>query len=123
MFILFYFTLYLYILINCEFCLIVQQKLTEASDVALNHYNETQSLEMTLEEVPKVMSTVGNNKHAMLFFDFTKQLAIAQITLIHAFFEEVKHHWGSFSVPEMLQEKLHHVTVSNKDASEQKNDV
>ena len=52
----------------------------------------------------------------MLSFAFTKQLAIANINLIQAFFEEMKHYWSSFSVSEMLQEKLHHVAVSNVDA-------
>ena len=48
------------------------------------------------------MSTVVNKKRAMLFFDFT-ELAIADIKLTYAFLEEVKHHWNSFSVPEILQ--------------------
>jgi phosphosulfolactate synthase (CoM biosynthesis protein A) len=52
----------------------------------------------------------------MLSSGFTKQLAIADINLTSAFLEEVKHHWGSFSVPEMSQEKLHRVAVSNVDA-------
>ena len=52
----------------------------------------------------------------MLFSSFTKQLAIANINIIHAFLEEVKHHWGSFLVPKMLQEKLHRMAVSNVDA-------
>ena len=52
----------------------------------------------------------------MLSFAFTKQLAIANINLIQAFFEEMKPYWSSFSVSEMLQEKLHHVAVSNVDA-------
>ena len=36
-FIYLYFTLYLYVLINFGSLLILQQKLTEASDIALNH--------------------------------------------------------------------------------------
>jgi hypothetical protein len=47
MFIHLHFTLHLYILINFEFCLIFQQELIEASDIALNHYNETRPLERT----------------------------------------------------------------------------
>ena len=43
-------------------------------------------------------------------------LAIADINLTPAFLEEVKHHWGLFPVPEMVQEKLHRVVVSNVDA-------
>ena len=38
------------------------------------------------------------------------------INLSHAFLEKVKHHWGSFSVHEMLQKKLHRVAISNVDA-------
>jgi hypothetical protein len=52
----------------------------------------------------------------MLSSSFTKQLAIADINLTSAFLEEAKHHWGSLSMPEMLQEKLHHVAVSNVNA-------
>jgi len=52
----------------------------------------------------------------MLSSGFTKQLAIADINLTSAFLEEVKHHWGSFSVPKMSQEKLHRVVVSNLNA-------
>jgi hypothetical protein len=62
------------------------------------------------------MSATVNKKNAILFFSFTKQLAIADINLTHDFLEEVKHHWGSFFVPQMLQEKLHRVVVSNVDA-------
>jgi hypothetical protein len=61
------------------------------------------------------MSAAVNKKRAMLSSSFTKQLAIADINLTPAFLEEVKNHWGSFSVPEMLQEKLHRVVVSNVD--------
>ena len=61
------------------------------------------------------MSTVVNKKHAMLSFGFIKQLAITDINLTQAFLEELKHHLGLFSVPEMLKEKLHHVVVSNVD--------
>ena len=60
------------------------------------------------------MSAVVNKKRAMLSSGFTKQLVIADLTSV--FLEEVKHHWGSFSVPGMLQEKLHRVAVSNVDA-------
>jgi 2-oxoglutarate dehydrogenase complex dehydrogenase (E1) component-like enzyme len=62
------------------------------------------------------MSATVNKKRTMLFFSFTKQLAIADINLTHDFLEEVKYHWGSFSVPEMLQKKLHRVAVDNMDA-------
>ena len=116
MFILLHFILHLYILINIEFCLIFQQELAEASDIALNQYNETHPLERTSNGVSKAMSAAVNKKRAMLSSGFTKQLAIADINLTPAFLEEVKHHWGSFSVSEMLQEKLHHVAVSNVDA-------
>jgi hypothetical protein len=61
------------------------------------------------------MSAAINKKRAMLSSGFTKQLAIADINLTSPFLEEVKNHWGSFSVPEMLQEKLHRVVVSNVD--------
>jgi phosphosulfolactate synthase (CoM biosynthesis protein A) len=49
------------------------------------------------------MSAVVYKKRAMLSSSFTKQLAIANINLANDFLEEVKHHWGSFSVHEMLQ--------------------
>ena len=111
-----HFTLHLYVLINFGFWLILQQELAEASDIALNHYNETHPLERTSEGVSKAMSAAVNKKRAMLSSSFSKQLAIADINLTPAFLEEVKHHWGSFSVPEMLQEKLHRVAVSNVDA-------
>ena len=62
------------------------------------------------------MSTAVNKKRAMLSSSFTKQLAIADINLTHAFLEEIKHHWDLFLVPEILQEKLHRVAVSNVDA-------
>jgi phosphosulfolactate synthase (CoM biosynthesis protein A) len=62
------------------------------------------------------MSTSVNKKRAMLSSSFTKQLAIANINLTYDFFEEVKYHWGSFSMLEMLQEKLHRVVVNNVDA-------
>ena len=106
------FQLHLYLLINFGLCLIFQQELAEASDIALNLYNETHPLERTSEGVSKAMSAAVNKKRAMLSSSFTKQLAIADINLTPAFLEEVKHHWGSFSVPEMLQEKLHRVAVS-----------
>ena len=61
------------------------------------------------------MFTTVNKKHEMLSSGFTKQLTIADINLTHTFLEEVKHHWGSFSVPEMLQEKLHRIDISNVD--------
>ena len=38
------------------------------------------------------MSIVVNKKRAILSFDFTKQLAIADINLTLAFFQKVKHH-------------------------------
>jgi hypothetical protein len=62
------------------------------------------------------MSTSINKKSAMLSSSFTKKLAIADINLTYDFLEKVKYHWGSFSMPEMLQEKLHCVVVSNVDA-------
>jgi hypothetical protein len=62
------------------------------------------------------MSTAVNEKRAMLYSTFIKQLAIANLNFTHAFFEEVKHHWGSFFVPEMLQEKIHRIAISNVDA-------
>ena len=98
------------------FCFIVQQELAEASDIAFNHYNESHYLERTSEGVSKTMSTVANKKDAMLSSGFTKQLAIADINLTPAFFEEDKHHWCSFAVPEMLQEKLHCVANNYVDA-------
>ena len=61
------------------------------------------------------MSTIVNKERAMLSSGFTKQLAIADIKLTYNFLEEVKHHWGSFSVPEILQLKLHRVAVNNVD--------
>jgi hypothetical protein len=60
MFIHLHFTLHLYVLINFEFCLIFQQKLAEASNIALNQYNETHHLERTLEGVSKAMSAAVN---------------------------------------------------------------
>ena len=62
------FTLYLYVLINFEFCLIIQQELAEASNIALNHYNETHLLEKTSEGVSKAMSITVNKKRVMFFF-------------------------------------------------------
>ena len=61
------------------------------------------------------MSTTINKERAMLFSNFTKQLANVDIKLTYVFFEEVKHHWSSFSVPEILQQKLHLVVVNNVD--------
>jgi hypothetical protein len=116
MFIHLHFILHLYVLINIHFCLIFQQEFAEASDIALNQYNETHHLERTSYGVSKAMSAAVNKKRAMLSSSFTKQLAIADINLTSAFLEEVKHHWDSFSVPEMLQEKLHRIAVSNVDA-------
>jgi hypothetical protein len=116
MFIHLYFILHLYVLINIEFYFIFQQELAEASDIALNQYNKTHPLEQTSNGVSKAMSAVVNKKRAMLSSGFTKQLAIADINLTSAFLEEIKHHWGSFSVPEMLQEKFHCVADSNVDA-------
>ena len=55
----------------------------------------------------------------MCYYGSTKQLAIAGINLTHAFFEEVKYHWGLVSVAEMLQQKLHRVVVNNVDAKVQ----
>ena len=62
------------------------------------------------------MSAAVNKKRTISSSGFTEQLAIADINLTLAFLEEVKHHWSSFSVSEMLQEKLHRVAVSNVDA-------
>ena len=56
-----------------------------------------------------------STKNMQCYFFFIKQLVITDINLTHAFHEEVKHHWGSFLVLEMLQEKLHCVVVSNVD--------
>ena len=86
------------------------------SDIVFNIYNEIPPVESTSEGVLKVMFTAVNKKRAILSSDFTKQLAIVDINLTPAFLEDIKHHWGSFSVLEMLQEKLHHVVVSNVDA-------
>ena len=47
MFIHLHFILHLYVLINFEFCLNFQQELAEASDIALNQYNETHPFERT----------------------------------------------------------------------------
>ena len=77
--------------------LIFQQELVEASDIALNLYNETHPLEQTSQGVSKATSTSVNLKRVMLFSSFTKQLVIADINLTHVFLEEVKHHCGSFS--------------------------
>ena len=86
MFIHFHFTLHLYIFINFEFCLIFQQELAEASDIVLNQYNETHSLERTSQGVSKAMSAAVNKKRAMLSSGFTKQLAIADINFTFVFF-------------------------------------
>jgi hypothetical protein len=43
-------------------------------------------------------------------------MKFTSLPLPYAILEEVKHHLGSFSVPKMLQEKLHRVDVSNIDA-------
>ena len=91
MFIHLHFALYLYVLINFEFCLIVQQELVKDKDIALNHYNETRPLERPSKWVSKAISTDVNKKQAMLFFGFTKQLAIADINLTPTFLEEVKY--------------------------------
>jgi hypothetical protein len=82
----------------------------------MNQYNETHSLERTSERVSKAMSSIVNKKCAMLSFGFTKQLVIADINLTFVFLEEVKHHWGSFLVPKMLQEKIQRVAISYVDA-------
>ena len=62
------------------------------------------------------MSTAVKKKRTILSFSFTKQLVIVDINLTPPFLEEIKHHWGSFLVPEMLQDKLHRMTLSNVDA-------
>ena len=80
-----HFKLYLYVLIHFEFVFIFQLELAEASNIALNHYNETHPVERTSEEVSKAMSTAVNKKRAMLSSGFTKQLAISDINLTHAF--------------------------------------
>jgi hypothetical protein len=61
------------------------------------------------------MSAVVNKKCAILSSSFTKQLAIANINFTNDFLEEVKHHWGLFSVPKILQEKLHSIAINNVD--------
>jgi hypothetical protein len=71
--------------------LIFQQELAETSHIALNHYNETNHFKWTSEKV-------------------------SSINLAHDFLGEIKYHWDSFSVFEMLQEKLHRVVVNNVDA-------
>jgi hypothetical protein len=110
---------FIYITFICTYqfwiLFIFQQELVEASDIAFNLYNETHPLERTSKGVSKAMSVAVNKKRAMLSSSFTKQLAIADINLTPAFFEKVKHRWGSFSVHEMLQEKLYRVAVSNVD--------
>ena len=91
------------IFMNFEFCLIVQQKLDEADNIASNHYIKTRHLKRTPERILKVMSTSVNKERAMLSSGITKQLAIADIKLTYGYPEEVKHHWGSFSVLQILQ--------------------
>ena len=116
MFIHLHFTLHLYVLINFGFWLIFQQELGETSNIARNHYNETHPLERTSKGVSKAMSSIVKKKRAMISSGFSKQLAFADINLTHAFLEEVKHRWDSFSMPKMLQENFHHIVVSNVDA-------
>ena len=98
------------ILINIQFCLILSKNL--ANDIALNHYNDLHPLEKTSEGVSKTMST-----KTILSSGFIKLLAIADIngTSHLLSLKKVKQHWGSISVPEMLQVKLHRVVVSNVD--------
>ena len=62
------------------------------------------------------MSIVVNMKCVILSFGFIKQLTIADINITHTFIKKIKHHWDSFSVSEMFQEKLHRVVVNNVDA-------
>ena len=71
---------YIYIDISIIYgisCFIVQQEIVEARDITLIHYNKTHPFERTSEGVIKAMSTTANKQRVMLFFDFTKQLAIA----------------------------------------------
>ena len=95
--------------------MIFQQELAEANDIALNQYNELINLNEHQTEFQKQCPQLSK-KRAMLSSGCTRPLAIADIIPTSAFLEEVKHHWGSFSVSEMLQEKLHHVAVNNVDA-------
>jgi hypothetical protein len=67
-------------------------------------------------EFQKQCPQLSTKNMQCLSSSFTKQLAIADINLTSAFLEKIKHHWGSFSVSAMLQEKLHHIVVSNMDA-------
>jgi hypothetical protein len=62
MFIYLSFTLFLYVLINFGFCLIFQQVLAEASDIAFNFYTEIHHLEQTSEGASKAMSAAVNKK-------------------------------------------------------------
>jgi hypothetical protein len=62
------------------------------------------------------MFTAVNKNGAILSSSFTKQLAIANINLTHDFLKEVKHHWGLFLLPEMLQKKFGRVTVNDVDS-------
>ena len=75
---------------------IVQQEYAEANNIAFNHYNETHHVERTSEGVSETISAIVNKKREISSSGFTKQLAIANINLTHVFFEEVRHHWGSF---------------------------
>ena len=72
-------------------------------------------LEKTSEKGFKSMSAVVNKKCALLSSGFFKTTSDCRHQPHPRFLEEIKHHWGSFSVYEMLQEKLHHVAVSNVD--------
>ena len=85
------------ILINFEFCLIIQQEFVEAIDIVLNHYNDPHSFEKTSKGVSKTMST-----KTIWYSSFSKQLAIVVINFTPAFFEEVKDHVGSLMVPNLL---------------------
>lgn len=62
------------------------------------------------------MSTIVNTKYTILSFDFTKQITTANINITPTFFKEIKHHWDSILVFEILHEKLHCVGVSNVNA-------
>lgn len=94
----------------------VQQGLAEARNIAFNHYNEIHPFEKILEGISKAVLTTLNKKILCFFYGFMKQQAIVDIDLTPTFLEEVKHHWGSFTVLGMLQEKLYCVDINNVDA-------
>lgn len=56
-----------------------------------------------------------NKKRVILSSGSTKRLAITDINLTPTFLEEIKHHWDSFLVLEVLLEKLYCVAISNVD--------